>query len=459
MKLLLRLVALALPLVLAACGGGDSTTTTLTGAAANINLATAFTQTNNNLRLVVEDVPALRGFAVTNTNTLYADIRVCNPSDDTQCVTIDHVLVDTGSVGLRVMASKVSGLALPPVNLSNHPGDVSHECFQFVIGGLWGRNAVANVWLGQQRTATPVSIHLIDDGATPAVAVPADCTNATNGSVLSTAASLGANGILGIGNTTVDCGYNCTVGDYTGIGAFIQYYHCTPAATDTSTCGPASVAANEIVYNPVSALPGPDPQDPTVPFFNNGVVIKMPAVSGAGATSARGELILGVNTYLPGSGNYSDNRVPNGAAKAELGVDYQFNIDSYLNVTTTFRGTDYPISYLDTGTNGIFFSHPDLAGYVCSSWYCPPSTLFFSADISDGKAIKTNLAAPVSFQIGNGMFYTQNPAISDNAGEAIGQDSAKVFAWGLPFFYGRQVYLTIWDFDPLNPPWYAWAPI
>jgi len=452
-KLLQRLFAFVVSLALAACGGGDSTTTTLTGAGANINLATTFAQTDNNLRLVVVDVPELRGFAVANTNTLYADVKVCNPSNASLCVTIEHVLVDTGSVGLRVMASKVSGLALPAVNLSNHPGDVSHECFQFVIGGLWGRNAAANVWLGQQRTTSPVPIQVIDDGATPTVAVPTDCTNATNGSVLRTAASLGANGILGIGNTTLDCGYNCTVGDYTGVDAFIQYYHCPPSATNTSTCGPASVAANEIVYNPVSALPAQ---------FNNGVVIKMPAVSGAGAASARGELILGVNSYIPGSGNYSDNRVPIGAAKAELGVDYLNNLDSYLNVTTTFHGTDYPVSYLDTGTNGIFFSHADLTPYICSSWYCPPSTLSLYADISDGKVIKTNAAGRVNFQIGNGMFYTQNPAISDNAGPAIGKDAAsaaKVFAWGLPFFYGRQVYLSIWDFDAANPPWYAWAPI
>lgn len=438
-------------MVLGACGGGgDSTSTTVSGGGTNINVATAFSQTANNLRLVVEDVPALRGFSVTNTNTLFADVRICEPGTS-QCVTVDHLLVDTGSVGLRVLASKVrdGGLNLPPVNLSNHVGDIAYECFQFVIGGMWGRNATADVWLGQQRTSSPsISIHLIDDLSPSSMPVPADCTTAADNQILSSATGLGANGILGIGSTTLDCGYNCTVGDYTN--TFIQYYHCPPAATSSSACGPASVAFNEIVYNPVSALPAP---------FNNGYVLKMPAVGGAGATTARGELILGVDSYRPGVDTYSDNRVPSGASKAELGVDYTNNIDSYLNVTTTFRGVDYPVSYLDTGTNGMFFSHASLTSFICAPWYCPPATLALDAAISDGKTVKTNAPAPVSFQIGNGMFYTANPAISDNAGIAIGPDAAKTFAWGMPFFYGRQVYLTIWDFDPNIPPWYAWAPL
>jgi len=450
MKRLQRLAAFAFALMLVGCGGGDSTTTTLTGTGANINVATPFTQTVNNLRLVVEDVPALRGFAVTNTNTLYADVRICNPSDANLCVTVDHVLVDTGSVGLRVMASKVSGLNLPPIELSNHTGEVSHECFQFVIGGLWGRNSGANVWLGQQRTARAVPIQVIDDQVPPALAVPADCTKATNGAVLTTAASLGANGILGIGNTTLDCGSTCILGTYASDKTFIQYYHCPPTATNISACGAASVAENELVYNPVAALPAP---------FNNGVVLKMPAVGSAGATTARGELIFGVNTYTPGVDTYADNRVPSGASSAVLGVDP--NLDSYLYITTTFRGTPYPSSYLDTGTNGIFFTHADLKQYECGSWYCPPNVLSFDAVLSDGKSINTNPS--VTLQVGNGMSYTQNPAISDNAGPAIGTDAAaaaKVFAWGMPFFYGRQVYMTIWDLKTTSPaPWYAWAPI
>jgi hypothetical protein len=36
----------------------------------------------------------------------------------------------------------------------------------------------------------------------------------------------------------------------------------------------------------------------------------------------------------------------------------------------------------------------------------------------------------------------------------------KTFAWGMPFFYGKQVYLSIWEqAGSVNGPWYAWAPL
>jgi len=474
-----RIGALVLCLWLAACGGGgDSSTSTLTGAGLNTDLqspsvatAAVFTQTGNNLRLTVEDLPSLRsGFSgnTANTNLLYADVKVCVPGDPTQCATIDHVLVDTGSVGLRVLASKVAGLPLPQRNLLNHPGENPWECYAFVIGGLWGRNAVADVWLGQQRTNNlGIPIQIIEEGGPSAVPPPQDCIDAVGGNpsnILTSAASLGANGILGVGSTPVDCGDMCISGTYAAAGAHIQYYRCPAQLTSPTQCSAATLQSNELVYNPVAALPVP---------FNNGMVIKLPKVSSPGAASARGELILGVNSVLPQPGVYSVNQVPASAASATLGVEYQTTAQllSYLNVTTDIQGRKYHASYLDTGTNGLFFNHPSLTPLICADWYCPinPTTLPFAADILDAPSASVplppnpppNKPSPrVNFQVGVSMFYSRNAAIPDNVGPApAGTNAEESFAWGLPFFYGRQVYLKIWDFDPANPPWYAWAPL
>jgi hypothetical protein len=194
--------------------------------------------------------------------------------------------------------------------------------------------------------------------------------------------------------------------------------------------------------------------------FNNGVVLKMPAVTDPGAASASGELIFGVGTQ-------ANNALPANATQVYLGVDYANHPNSYLNVSTFYKGQTYPGSYLDTGTNGLFFN--DLSTPACgttaspSPWYCPAQSMPVSAVVSNGDNPALN-PVTVSFQIGNAeaLFSTQNTAFSDLAGtsgsSSVGPAS---FAWGMPFFYGRQVFLSLWDIThpQNNPPWYAWAPL
>ena len=454
------LVAVLVVALLAACGGGggDSSTTTLFGSGLNSlgqspAVATPFVQKLNNLRVVVEDGP--HGFQFSaNANVLYATVTVCTPggnvNDPTQCQTIDHVQVDTGSVGLRVLASKVRSLNLTPITLSG--SDTSWECYPFVIGGLWGQNAVADVVLGQQ-TAPHVPIQLIEDDPTGAIQATPDCLSAANGQLLDSASTLGANGILGIGSTTIDCGSTCVSGNYSG--TFVQYYSCPGNAASVAACGSApSVPLAMQVYNPVAALPN---------NYNNGVVLKMPAVGFPGAATASGELIFGVDSTT-GSATESGNMVPGSASRVYLGVDWLNRPDSYLNVTTVFNSRTYLSSYLDTGTNGLFFYDLGLQGKLCTGgvWYCPlapQSTLALSAAISGGD---TPYVSPVgvSFQLSNAevLFSTSNTAFSDVGGTA--PNGSIAFAWGMPFFYGKQVYLSIWG-QAGSPvaPWYAWAPI
>jgi hypothetical protein len=62
------------------------------------------------------------------------------------------------------------------------------------------------------------------------------------------------------------------------------------------------------------------------------------------------------------------------------------------------------------------------------------------------------------FQVGNAeaLFSTSNTAFSDAAGAAPTGSTA--FAWGMPFFYGKRVYMSIWDLKVGSAgPWYAWT--
>lgn len=451
-----RLVLCTLLLCLVACGGGsDSSNTTVTGAGLNsLGLSPAISssalQTANNLLVTVEDGP--HGFQLSaNANILYATVTVCvpggNPANANDCQSIDHVQVDTGSVGLRVLASKVNRLNLPRVQLSASPVQNAWECYPFVIGGLWGANAVADVGLGRQ-TATAVPIQLIEDDTVAAVQPTPDCVTAADGNILASATALGSNGILGIGSTTLDCGLSCVLGNYTG--SFVQYYSCPPAAANSAACSAAAVPANQQVYNPVAALPS---------GFNNGVVLKMPGLPAAqpvGAASASGELIFGIDSR-------SDNQRPAGATQVFLGVDHVNHPDSYLNVTTRYGRLSFTKSYLDTGTNGLFFTDSTIPLCLGSSWYCPSSAMNVSATLSDGD-VPTQNQVVVAFQIGNAeaLFSTRNTVFANAAGTAPAGSLA--FAWGMPFFYGKRVFMSIWDLAPSpgapsNPPWYAWAPL
>ncbi len=470
--------AFLLALLLASCGGGDggdSSTTTLKCGTADCQLlnppvATSFVQSGNNLRVSVDDLgPHGFGNLGVSTNMLFADVTVCVPggvpTDPTQCVTIDHVLVDTGSVGLRVLSSKVAKLKLPPIAVSATQN--AWECFPFVIGGLWGPTVGADVWLGSQKTERALAVQLIDDQSV--LAASADCNTVTDSTaqqsnILSSAGQLGANGVLGIGSTTMDCGIDCEQGIYHAKasdprGSSVLYYGCPVGATDPQSCILTPLAIALQVFNPVAALAAP---------YNNGVLLKMPAIAlgNPGAQTAKGELVLGIDAA----------NLPPAAQQVFLGVLDPAS-DSYLSINTQFNGHTFANSYLDTGTNGMFFHDASItpcdnltqaaALKVQSYWYCPAHTLAgLTALLSDGDTTGRP-AVSVAFQIASyaRLSLTNNTAFSDLGGAVNGSGPSntyvadtKTFAWGMPFFYGKQVYLSIWQ-QPgsLNGPWVAWS--
>jgi hypothetical protein len=158
---------------------------------------------------------------------------------------------------------------------------------------------------------------------------------------------------------------------------------------------------------------------------NNGVVIDLPAVGADGAATAAGSMIFGIATRL-------NNRL--GAARV-------YTANNVGNFTTVFDGSSYTASFIDSGSNGLFFlnqgatdlarCHGDGRGF-----YCPADSLSFDA-VNVGQ---NGASATVTFSVANAqqLFSTGNAAFSDLGGVFPG-----AFDWGAPFFFGRKVFVAI----------------
>ena len=340
-----------------------------------------------------------------STNSLYTSVTICRPGTS-DCQTIDNILVDTGSEGLRVLEPLVEPLVLP--SLSDGSGGFFNNCIAFLDGSfLWGPVAFADIKIGGEATSsTPIQVISSGD-----VTVPTDCSS--GGTVNeNTAQLLGANGILGIGLEPTDCfqqGVNFCDGS-TGTVATV-YFDCPRsgcALTDAAT----TVSAADQLANPVTAF-GAD---------SNGTAIQMPALVST-SPEVDGSLIFGIGTT-------SNNAVP--------GTATVFALDANDNFTTVFSGQTLASSFIDSGSNGLFFPSTITPCTGNTGFYCPASLQPLTATNQDGVG-DTNV---VSFQIDNAdTLFSSN---TDTAFSTLGGPGfTNQFDWGAPFFYGKTVFTAI----------------
>jgi hypothetical protein len=355
------------------------------------------------------------------TNGAFVSVNVCVPGTST-CQTIDDVLVDTGSFGLRILASQLT-IALTP--LTDSSGDQLNDCVQFLDNSfLWGTVDAADVKMAGE-VASNTSIQVIANPT--AYSIPTSCTTTSTGTGTNedTQALLGANGIFGVGPEPFDCGSACDpVTVATSGQPPLPYFACStaigcnPVPVSCGTlCGDTAIA-NQQVTNPVFNFSGD----------NNGVIIELPAVADAAAT-VNGSMIFGIGTQ-------SNNA---------LGTATVFTFEPQTdNFTTTYKGQAYSNSFIDSGSNGLFF--PDATIPVCpttpvdlSSFYCPPSNLSGLTAINTGANNATNT---VTFGVDNTQTLLNNDP-ADFAFSNLAGPLTDSFDWGLPFFYGRNVYTAI----------------
>jgi hypothetical protein len=251
-------------LCIAACGGGGSSLSTggsSSGGGGTVSNVQSVTVDSGPSAIATSNTPAI--------NTLYTTVTICAPGSTTNCQTIDHIQVDTGSSGLRILAAGTGSpfsLTLPAA--TDTAGDVLAECTQFVDGSSWGPIRLADIKVAGE-TASSMEVQVIGDGAY--TAVPSACP----GTAENTVTAFGANGILGVGPFISDCGAACT-------GTNTIYYTCP---TPTS-CAASAVAETSQVSNPVASFA----------TDNNGVIIELPSVAASGVASVTGSLIFGIGT-------------------------------------------------------------------------------------------------------------------------------------------------------------------
>jgi hypothetical protein len=377
-------------LLLAACGGGKSS---------SLPPNQIVTSGPNVASIEVNTGPPTSGVAYAN--GAFVSVTVCAPGTST-CQTIPYILVDTGSYGLRIVSSL---LTVPLTQEMASDGSPMVECVQFLDSYTWGPVQTADIEISSEK-ASSAAIQVLSDSD---FTVPSSCSSKAAGGSADMVSTLGANGILGVGQFPQDCGSNTTCP-----ASANQYYSCASA---TAACTPVAATSAQQVQNPV-ALFATD---------NNGVIIELPAVSSPEATVS-GSLVFGIgtesNNSLSGATVYTAN-------------------PTNLNFTTTFNGASYTnAGFLDSGSNGYFF--PDSSLAACPSttgsngFYCPSGTTNLSAT-NEGD---NGTSGTVNFSVANAdNMFSNDP--NDAAYPDLGGPASGYFDWGLPFFYGRNVFTSI----------------
>jgi uncharacterized protein DUF3443 len=383
--------------LLPGCGGGGGGGGN--GAPANVSPPPPTTGGNlapNVLPISVEPGPA------NAINLVFANVTVCPPGNGVNCQTIDHVLIDTGSSGLRIISSVLSSsLSLP--QQTDAGGNPIVACAQFADGFSWGPVKVADVRIAGQQ-ANSLHIQVIGDPAFSSI--PPNCSN--TGASRNAPQSLGANGILGIGALRQDCGRACALSSTPGF-----YYACS-----SSGCQPVVRSLDEQLQNPVS----------TFASDNNGIAIRLPAVPSNGAATVDGSLTLGIGTQ-PNNG---------------LGTALVFSLNPNTGTLTTFyKNRTLDNSFIDSGSNVLLFedaSIPFCSGGSAAGLYCPASTQNLAATMQGANGVN----ASINFEVANAdSLLTNNPGFAAFSNVASSISLVRSFDWGLPFFFGRNVFVAI----------------
>src|ERR1700730_14784879 len=156
LRMLLVLASCSAFSCLVGCGGGSHSTT-----------PNVITTTGNNVAAITVNSgpPGNDGYV----NGGFTSVTVCTPGTST-CQTIDGILVDTGSSGLRILSSALT-IALTQQHAPD--GNPVVECLPFLDAYTWGPVQTADIQIAGEK-ASSLPIQVLSDSDFP---VPTSCSD------------------------------------------------------------------------------------------------------------------------------------------------------------------------------------------------------------------------------------------------------------------------------------------
>jgi len=400
LRLAYSMVALLALGLLGACVGGN-------GSKAGAGGSTSKPPVLNSMTLTVEAGPAAGSGGI---NHAYVTVKVCEHAS-TSCANIDHVLVDTGSWGLRLVGSVLAANSVALGAETDSSNRNIQECAPFGAGKTWGPVALADVTLAGE-IASNLPVQIMDDTGASAP-LPATCGDASM--LINSVAGFDANGVLGVGVFAHDCGEACV----NAATPMPVYYGCSSGSA--GVCTAENVVLEAQVTNPV-ALFAAD---------NNGIIVELPNLQNAnGDATVQGTLIFGLGTQ-------SNNTLP------VIGLSV-LGTDSNGDFTATYNGQSTVLpSWIDSGADAYLFDDPSIA--VCAGatifvgYYCPAPAPLSLFTVNTGVGAN-NASSTVQFALQDPTTFAAGAVALIDLG---GGGGAARFVWGMPYFYGRSIYVGI----------------
>lgn len=365
-----------------------------------------------NTQFTVEPAENVLPITVGATNKFLVSLTVCIPGSDV-CQKVDKIMVDTGSVGLRIHTSVLPVLQgqLPA---QQQIGGLIAQCATFGNFYTWGSIRTADVSFGG-RKAIAVPFQEYDDPALPIVSAT-NCGAQIGGLQNADPVVVQFNGILGIRGMRVD------------------------PQTSFFVCQNSDISCQGTVLTNSQKLPNPLLN---LSQENNGYQIVMSGIPDGGSAQVTGALILGINTQ---SNNISPQT--SGSSPQMLALDDMQRFALYA------AGVSYG-ALMDSGTsvNTLPTTDAQTCGASAPQAYCPSSVVMQTIQLA--AASKPDCIFETNLSIGNWLtlLATGFPAINNIASRTPSTvKSAGVQAiLGAPFFYGRRISFSI-DGEPVRLP-------
>ena len=344
---------------------------------------------------------------------------MCQPGTAT-CVLVDHVQISTATTGLRVLQTAVTGLSLTPEPDPATPGNTLAECYQLWQGTAWGNVVTADVEIaGEKAASVPIQIIATPNATPNAQTCPSN--GFIRGDLPAGVQLLGANGVIGLGTLVQDCKQGAC-------GS--QYFSCNPNNGNCQVNVAAAPPVSEQVTNPVTMFASD----------KDGVIITLPSVDpAAGAPSGlAGTLTFGIGTQPNNAYNSAATALPAGPLVGAVTTTY-----------TSQTAGSAPVQYtslFDTGAVSYHFTDGGIA--MCAvkglaTFYCPAAPLSLNATVAGSGGVGS---AKVAFTVANAeTLNSANPnsiAFSTLGSTPPANWGPGTFIWGLPFFFGRTVYIA-----------------